>query len=167
MNKVKWQEPAAFRKAYIREHSPPRSPWGQLLFALGIGAVGIVPLLQGREPMVANWPTTFGVLLLVGVMIAYGIPWLSSRNSTLVGLGEHGLGWNEMQGAGVRMVRWPWEYIEACSLERQTVGGTEWPVLVIESCEGEAMVFALDPKVAPEAIAEVVQAHGKPVHWGL
>ena len=66
MNKVKWQEPAAFKRAYIRANSPPRSPWGQRLFALGIGAVGIVPLLHGREPMIANWPTTFGVLLLVG-----------------------------------------------------------------------------------------------------
>lgn len=161
---VRWKEPASFKRALARQAPSPRRSWYPPLLALGVTAVGMGGTLYHDNPVGGNWPLTVAATAGVGVLLAYVVPFLASRDPNLVAITERGVGWRVLHGGVVSLECWPWDQIDSCVLTSMTLEGKSYPVLVLHAVNDEQTFFALSPAVAADAIAAAIRGHGCEVH---
>ena len=164
MERIAWEEPLAFKRAWEKQQYPARYPWWQPVAALGSAVLGIGGMALHNRPIAGNWPVSIAVMLGVGLMTAYGLPFLTTLSPRLVTIYENGVGYNQVTGGGVRMVRWKWEQVRYCSLETMNADGREYTVLGVHFADNTWLPFALSAKVDPNAIEPYLASHGKDLY---
>jgi hypothetical protein len=132
-----------------------------MLFALGIFVIFLGAAAFHNQPVHGSWPLTVTLAGAVGFLIAYGVPFLASRDADLVAISERGVGRRVMEGGHISLKAWAWEQVAYCSLKSMTLEGVTYSVLVLHSENGELALFALRPKVEIEAIEAAIRENGK------
>ena len=160
MAKVRWKEPASFKRALARQESGRPNHWYPLLLAVGITVVGLGATVYHNNPVGESWPLTVAATAGVGMLLAYGVPFLASRDPNLVVISERGVGWRVMHGGVISLECWTWERIAYCSMASMTLEGQAYPVLVLHSGDEEQAFFALSPDVEAGAITAAIRDNG-------
>src|SRR5262245_13438894 len=114
---VRWKEPASFKRALTRQVFVPPNRWYPLLLMLGIVAVCLGGAALHNKPAMGSWSLTVILAVSAGFLVAYGVPFLASRDPNLVAITERGVGRRVLQGAEVSLKCWPWDRVAYCSLE--------------------------------------------------
>ncbi len=157
---LRWKEPAAFKRAIARQDGEKPNRWYQLLFTLGIVAVGLGGAAFHNQPAFDSWPITFALAAGCGSMIAFGVPFIAARDPNLIVITERGIGRRMLRGTGVVLEAWPWEQIAFCSLESMSLESRSYDVLVVTLHDGAPVVLALSSKVGVSDLAAAISAHG-------
>ena len=160
MPKLRWKEPSSFKRALDRQSPGGRNHWYPLLLATGITAVGLGGTVYHNNPVGDSWPLTVAATAGVGVLLAYGVPFLASRDPNLVVISERGVGWRVLHGGVVALECWTWDRIAYCSMASMTLEGRAYPILVLHSPDEEQAFFALGPDVTVGAIAAAIHDYG-------
>jgi len=167
---VRWNEPAAFKRAMSRQGYRPPNGWYPLLTMLGMaGCLGAMAL-RG-EPLAGSWAVSVALLVAVAVGAAYGSPHFALLGTHFahlvphpVALSEAGVNHTELRGSQVVLQFWPWAEISHCTLEHLTLSGETFSVLVLHLHNGETRPIALAKDASPDEIEAVVCANGKELH---
>ncbi len=163
---LRWKEPASFKRAVARQHGMRPNRWYPILFALGIAVVFLGGTAYHNKPAMGSWPLTVALATGVGGLVAYGVPFLASRDPNLVVISERGVGRRVMGGGSVSLECWPWECIAYCSLESMTLEGRSYSVLVVHSEKEEVALFALDSGTDVKDVVGAIAVYGREVRVG-
>jgi hypothetical protein len=163
---LRWKEPASFKRALARQHGATPNPWYPLPFLLGIVAVCLVGAAFHNKPAMGSWPLTVALATGAGFLVAYGVPFLASRDPNLVVISERGVGRRVMRGVGFLMECWPWERVAYCSLESTTLEGRSYSVLVVHSESEDLALFALGPNVDVQTLEAAIAVNGRRLRVG-
>lgn len=161
MNKVGWEEPSAFRRAMDTKQygKPPLWPRAVgMLVVMGLMVAG--PAMRGR-PVGGSWLLTLGLGAGLAAMVAFGIPFITSRGPKLIIFSDKGVNRNGWQGTRMRIEFWPWDRISHFTLETRNLAGRSYQVISLHSAAGGSEPFALNGKVSLQQIETLIMAHGK------
>lgn len=164
MDALQWHEPRAFRRAEYRDRQK-KNPWeSPRTAALCFGVILALRGLAGMRPNPnqISWGLTVLLAAVVGLAVAYLLPFaLGYLSVSVVILSEKGVN-NNIVGHGATMYFWSWDEIARCTLGEAVRGGKSYPCLLLHDHEENLMAcLALAEKPTPQEIRAWLQHYGK------
>jgi hypothetical protein len=157
MRNVRWQEPAAFKRA-----TAPSLPWQVgLIVAFAVAALVLIARAVIPAPNAPGWPLM--ILIAVGSGLAIGLfmPWFTSLFPSEVIVSPKGVNRNGFRGMFLRIQFWPWEQIARCSVGKLDLNGQSFEVLFLEDAQGGRSAIGFGAKVPVEELDAFLQNQNK------
>jgi hypothetical protein len=165
MDRLKWNEPAAYRCQLFRQRER-RNPWeayrlAVIVFALILVLRGLAGIGNANRNL-PDWLPVLGISLAVALVVAFIFPLLLSWVSvSIVILSEKGIN-NNVVGHGATINFWPWDRVEYCTTSVDRLGDKSYPTISMHAENDEILAtFGLQEKPTVDEIRAWLERNGK------
>jgi len=161
MDKMQWEEPAAFKRAMARRDGTGPN----YLKSCGMGAllcaVTLAAIAYHGNLIADSWLISILVCFSFIPVVGFLISMIGQISTNKIIVSGNGITRSVAQGSGLTMMTWLWENVVCGHIGVVVLEGHTFPALLLEMDAGEEVAIGITSKTDLKLLRDLFQANGK------